>query len=1222
MADKWTPRQLDAINAKDTSVIVSAAAGSGKTSVLVEKLLRIISDEENKTPVDRIVVVTFTNDAAAQMKQRLSDALAAKIADNPENEWLCSQQALIPTAKISTIHSFCFDLIRENVQSLNISAGFKIAQPAECEAVAAKAMDNVLERFYSEQPELMDRLIMLTNDLSRSDDRLARFVREIYDFTTEIPFGEKWLDDAAGSFSHDFDPENDKLAGEYVNYLSNAVKSIAKRYNYVYSAFCAVKNNDGVPFVCDDGSSAYTLSQKLLEEAEFFGNLLNRLSDSSLDWNSRIYAEKPVYARFNKPRKNISDEAAAELDRINEIRKECKADYEKLASNLYSQEQINDDYAYNKEVFTGIFSLVKALSAEVRRLMDEKNELSFSDAEQLAVKLLCSCGDDGKITKTPLAQELSDYYRLIMIDEFQDVNNTQIRIFRMLSHGGTDDKNGDNLFTVGDLKQSIYLFRRANPKIFSDVLDGAESYCDGYKGKNAKVLLNCNFRSSGDVIDFVNFVFRLLMSKETGGCNYTSDEELVCGAEYPEADRSTELLVVDDETAAAAEKSDGGDSDDVSQLDISNEARAVALKIQSMLGVTEVRDGKGLRKCECRDFCILLRDNSRGQLYVDALRTVGISAYCEATSGYLQSREIMILINLLRTIDNPMRDIPITSVLMSPMFMLSADEMTELRMLGGRDCRIFNCVAVALADDSGASDGLKSKLADFTALFRRLRICSASQSLDRLIRTIYDSTDFLSAVQVYSDGSRKRANLRLLLEYAVGYEENSTGGLSGFLRYIDNISAGGGDFKVGNTVSPAENVVYVKTIHRSKGLEYPFVFLCGTARRFNLMDFGRPLQINYDYGLGLRVSDRNSLRSYRSFPQYVISCINRRDSVSEELRLLYVALTRAKEKLFITLLKNDRTAPKLAAAASAIAVNGGIDPYFAGKCGSMQEWIVSALLMHPEASEFAEYLMPNTDIEGELKLDSSIPRLSFSIYKGSGVMKSKSEYVKPLPDRAVTEEIKRLLAYGYDSRLSALTAKITATELAREESGGEGTLMRPDFTIDVNGLTAAEKGTAMHSFMQHCDFALAEKSVSEEADRLAQVGILTQSERNSLREDKLNSFFRSGLYARMKKSDEIMREKNFLIEISELDLDDKLKTEYNNTEGMLQGIADCIFRENGSCVIVDYKTDRVSDENVLVYRYKRQLMLYKAAFEKILGCGVKETCLYSFSLDKEIILQF
>ncbi len=1211
MADRWTEKQLQAITARDTAVIVSAAAGSGKTSVLVERLLRQLSDTENKIPADRMIIVTFTNDAAAQMKQRLTAELSRLIEQNPNDLWLYRQQSLIQTAKISTIHSFCFDLIRDNIQSLDISSGFRILDDTEENIIKAKAISAVMEDYYIKKPEMMAVLSDFFCGARRDDSNLEKTVLSIYKFIMSIPFYEDWLAVQLNRFTDAFDPNTDIWAKDYLKDLREQYRSLAKKAEAALS-------------LCQD-IGAQKAAFIVQNELDAFNSLADNTLNRELDWDERIYGVGLVFDRISFPKYEDGSEEKIIADRIKAIRNNYKDKCKKIISeNLFSMSDIIDDYIKHKEILSGVIQLVLSLCNEIQKIKTEKNAIGFSDAEQLAVKLLAFKDDSGKITKTPLAEELSEYYKVIMIDEFQDANNTQDLIFKLLSHNGTAEKSGDNLFAVGDIKQSIYRFRLANPKIFIDTLEKADRYEDGYKGKNAAVLLNKNFRSSKEVVGFVNYIFSQLMTREVGEIDYTDDEKLVQGAAFDDTDRTTEIIIVPSDLQEEEQHSDEAEENDSEEdniIEASLEAKAVAEKIKSLAGVRTVFENGMTRPSEYRDFCILLRDRGRAASYIEELSKLGIKAYSEETAGYLSSREISVLINLLTVTDNPLQDIPLASVLMSPMFMVTADELAKIRLLSEDKSEplykaVLKCAGRTEDFPADTAQSYYPKAERFLEVIEKLRYCSASQSLEQLIRTAYDSTDFLSVVQIYKDGEQKKANLRLLLEYAKSYEENSAGGLSGFIRYIGNIFAQGDDFRRAGTVSSSDNVVSIKTIHKSKGLEFPFVFLCGTSKKFNFIDLNSRMQINFDYGIGFKIQDIKTLRRYNSFPQTVIRMHNKVNSVSEEMRLLYVALTRAKEQLFITLADNDYTRSRAAGFAQDIEAEGGITPFCAANALSMQDWLIMALLVHPDGEPVRE--MAECDYMTSAVTDT---KLKFSLYEEKQTKSnSQQENVKALPDMKMLEQLKKNFSFKYDGRLSQLPAKLTVTEIAKKEQDDEIYLKRPGFISDSTGLSAAESGTAMHTFMQYADFARAEKDIAAEIIRLEQNGIITPAQAASLNHNtsRLKSFFAGSLYGRIKKSVKVRREHKFLVEISALMLDDDMGMEYNNTNGMLQGIADCIFEEPDGLVLIDYKTDRTNNAQSLINKYERQLRLYSIALGKILGKNVKEAYIYSFGLSKEI----
>lgn len=1191
----WTKEQREAITARNTGIIVSAAAGSGKTSVLVERLLGILSDTENRIPADRIVVVTFTNDAAAQMKQRLSAALSQAIEKDPDNLWLCRQQALLQTAKISTIHSFCFDLIRENIQSLDVSAGFRILDDTEENLLIRKAAENTFEKLYGDAADKINSLADFFSGSVRGDGELEEAALKIYDFLMSIPFYEDWLQGQINYYSAGFDPDSDPLAKAYGEIVKKAYERIISRAEYAQNVFT---------------ESFGRTSNAVAGDIEGISEILSGLKKGGIFELEKLHDDFS-FARIDLPRRGKNDPvdeyAEQQKERIKKIRDDYKKEFEKIGKNIFTAEEISEDYKKHGEILSGISEVISVFSEELKKLKTAKNALGFSDAEQLAIKLLAEKNDGGEIVRTRLAKELSEYYSMIMIDEFQDANNNQDLIFKLLSKGGTADKGGENLFVVGDVKQSIYRFRLANPQLFLDALKKSETYRADCSGGFSSILLNRNFRSSSDVIGFVNYVFGLLMSRENGEIDYTAEEALVQGLEYPEGDRTTEIIIVPDDDKGT-ENEDGEDDEDASP---NCEAKAAAAKIKSMIGVKSVYDKGALRPCEPRDFCILLRNNKSAEMYVRELEKAGIKAYAEEPAGYLKSREISVLTALLAVVDNPMQDIKLAAVLMSPMFMLTAEDMAVLagEKQEKRE-KYFSVVRRVMSGETAvpADSALYAKLDRFMKMFDKLRYCAASQRIERFIRTVYDSTDFLSAVQVYKDGGRKRANLRLLLDVAESYEKNSGGGLNGFVRYVDNVIKRDGDFRRASTVASTDNVVSVKTIHKSKGLEYPFVFLCGTSVKFNADDLNKRIQINSDFGIGFKIQDRDNLKLYNSFPQYTIRELNRAAAKSEEMRLLYVALTRAREQLFITVPDNEKIRKRIEKVRSEIIGSGGVTVGTVSSANSMLDWLAAAMTMHRDGGWFRD---------GE---SIAVKECEVGVNVRAAEEAEKTEAVedtaKALPDSEMLQRLRDMFAYRYDDSLTQKTAKITVTEIAKS-SGDKLYLRRPDFALEHGGLTAAERGTAMHTFMQYADYPAAEGDVPAEAARLAERGLLSFEERDSLNIPQLEEFFRSNLYARMKKCGKIRREQKFLIKKSDAALDDERLMEYNSNS-MLQGIADCMFEEDGGIVLVDYKTDRVDSEKVLISRYDLQIKLYASALAKIFGKPVKEAYLYSFSLGKAV----
>lgn len=1188
MAANWTDEQLQAIEAGDSAIIVSAAAGSGKTTVLVERILRMLSSRNPEIPADRMIVVTFTNDAAAEMKQRLTRALSELIEEQPDNAWLSRQQTLLQTAKISTIHSFCFDLIRENLQSLNVSAGFRIMDDVEESLLLQSAVRKAMEDGYKSAPEIMDTLLNFF--CVKGDALLENQLLSMYKFLVSIPYYWDWIERQALMCA---DIRVD-WKEEYLRYLSGKFERFAH-----LAALC---HNKAAELEAPKAEALF------FEEAHAFAGIAEALA-SDISWDEKIIRAKGmVFDRINYgiPKDDYERKNAAE--ELTKIRNDYKKDYKKLFDEeLFTEAEIREDLKLHEEILSGMIFLLKNAEEEITKKKKEKNALCFSDAEQLAVALLSERTPDGKITRSNLAKELSNYYHAIMIDEFQDANTTQDMIFKLLSHNGSAEENGDNLFLVGDVKQSIYRFRLANPGIFVKTLEGSRPYEE--KTAHSAILLNRNFRSCEETVDFVNFIFGGIMSKEFGDIDYGENEKLIAGAKYPPKDRTPEILTV---SVPEEQESDNDDSEHSEYTVIELEAEAVAQKINNMIssGVT-VTDHGAERPCKSRDFCILLRNKASGAPFVAALSKYGIKAHTDEVDGYLKSREISVLLSFLQVIDNPLNDVPMTAVLLSPMFSFTAEEMALLRLLD-KKAPIYKLLLLGEHDNS-LPETLKNKVLYFLEAIRELRRLAAVYPPQKLIRTIYDKTDFLSVVQLYTDGEKKKANLRLLLEYARTYEESSDGGLSGFVRYIRNISNQGGDLKQAGTASQADDVVSVKTIHKSKGLEFPFVFLCRTSHKFNLRDLSAQVQRSQELGIGFKIQDGNSLKKYPSLPFVAIRENSRRNSLSEEMRLLYVALTRAKEGLFIMADINDAIVKKLCRFASRISYDEGrVTPALALEANCFEDWILMMTLLHPDGGYFRNL----SDVSiNPIGTNSRVKIYTPELEKSSAFSES-AERICAKPDAALVTKLKKQFSYVYPENYGNLPAKLTVSELSHPDSE-EILLSRPKFLQD-KGFTGAERGTATHTFMQYASFSLAEENVKKEVDRLVSLGHLTPRQGEAVLNSALERFFDSELYERLKRADKIDREKKFLISFDDLGIEDELTEKYKGTDGMLQGISDCVFIEDGELVLLDYKTDRVNSGEELANRYRRQLELYRAAMEKLYGMPVKEGLLYSFSLGETV----
>ena len=880
MKNNWTPEQLQAINAKDVSVIVSAAAGSGKTSVLVERLIRIICDTENKIPVNEMIIVTFTNDATSEMKHRLSKKLAEMIIQNPDNEWIVKQNAMLRYARISTINSFCFELIRENVQNTDVSAGFRVIDRNEELIIIRNCAEDIIENAYIEMPDEMDFLYNCF--CSGSDKTIENILISVHKYMESLPYSEYWLKKITDNLkSKDF---RDKITQGYILSLKKNIERCLENARNLLNL--TKLYNDG-----DNGTSA--VISVLEDDIQKLGKCCAVFESENPDYDEiSSISFKTIY---------LAKAASLPDDKkqtIKSVRDEYKAVIKAFPDNISVALNSDRDIDTHIRIYEIIIKLMDNLEQKIKEVKILKNGMGFSDAEKIAIKLLSVIDENGRIEKSELAMELSKHYKIIMVDEFQDSNNNQDLIFKLLSHNGTACENGNNLFLVGDVKQAIYGFRLANPEIFRDTMKKSVPYSEN-ADKNSFIKLNKNFRSSPEVIGFVNYIFSRLMKSETGSIDYNDDEKLIQGAKFADTERDTEIALIN---YSDTEKDD----------EINLNAVWTAEKISSMLknhAPVCNSDGVTVRPCENRDFCILMRSSVNMYQYAHELKKRNIPFYIEEISGYLKSREISLMINLLKVIDNPLIDTALTAVMLSPMFSMTPDDVTEIR-LANKESNMYVALCTAIGKLNQPSENeliltdpqpivkgeLLKKAENLFNIITELRMYSATDTLEQLIRRIYERTDFLSVMQVYKDSENKKANLRILIEYAKSYESSSGGGLSGFLRFVEKSDS----FSSGNTASGSDNVVYIKTIHKSKGLEFPFVFVCDIEKQFNTRDLTEnPYIIDKDYGIGFKIQDSELLIRYTTVLYEAIKEKRKLSLINEEMRLLYVALTRAKDKLFI-----------------------------------------------------------------------------------------------------------------------------------------------------------------------------------------------------------------------------------------------------------------------------------------------------------------------------------
>lgn len=1232
MPAKWTDEQILAINARGKGVVVPAAAGSGKTTVLVERVIRILADPSNNVTPDRLLAVTFTTDAASNMKRKLSAEFEKRIAASPDDTWLQDQQSMLAAAKIKTINAFCFDFVKENFNLLDIRDDVKIIEPDDEGLLLDRSIDEALEEAYRSEPEMMKKL----NDslCQETDDQLTEHIKRMCYVLGSVPYPEVFARKQSELFFTDegFEHYTDMLFEYAQSKLSRARAALS-------SNEALLRTFSFIPKLCDCIESDNTFIQKLCLAVDDRDLTTIQKLCASHKWIT-LYSgtDKTIDKTFDVSESQIYHKAYAHY-------KSERDEYKKLIDKLCAMLDVDADEQKKRLAYAGeLYSGLTKLTLRTRELLWEKklerNAVSFADVEDMTVRLLVEKTDDG-YKRTPLCEDIvsSKLYKMILIDEFQDVNDLQELIFKAVSD--TDDLRimGSNVFIVGDVKQAIYGFRQANPKLFCNVIK--DSLQRENKAKLENIRLTTNFRSRENVINFVNDIFGAIMSEDVGDVTYGSEEMLNLGAKYPAADIKTDILYF---SYGEVDDNESDDDDNTSSYsELVSEHIAAANYIRDMIdkGALVFDEDKGCqRPCRPSDFCILVRTNKVQSRIAGALKTVGLDSSYETADGYMRAREILVIINLLRVIDSPFNDVAMLSVMLSQVMGFTADEVTTVRLLCDNDesgvrkklYQIMNAVSkeedVTHEREAGRikvdDPVLERKCKDAVSLIKTLRYYAASMPLEALIGKIYELTDLYSSAAAFENSSQMRANLRMLIEYAATYDSSgSSGGLTGFLRYYEKIAQAGKDFKQASLGASGEGVI-IQTMHGSKGLEYPFVILCDTEYKFKGRSGLPDLLIDRDIGAALRYHNVYDLSKSSNLSYDAVSLMLAKKELSEEMRLLYVALTRARERICVILPVKcgNRTNgfKKLGSLLTAVETLGGADAGLVSSCGSYEEWIVTALATHEDFAPFIHFIEDNT--EDEYNISPVYCCSSLDVRHADVKVRDNSlpDYIPSPADKVLTEKLVRGFS-AHDDPDEGVISKLSVTEIVRAEQEKLYGDKSPEFyprlprlDDEIGRLTHAERGTYTHLFMELADYDRAKQSVSEELARLTSLGMFSKKEAQGVYISALEMFFASPFFKRMSESPDIMRERSFLTTLSELDLGEGFE-EYEGTDACVQGIADCIFEEPDGYVIVDYKTDRFENEDAMD-KYKTQLRIYKAAFDLILDKPVKSCYIYSFWLGK------
>lgn len=1309
---KWTSDQQKVIDLRNRNILVSAAAGSGKTAVLVERIIKMISEGDNPVDVDKLLIVTFTNAAASEMRERILQAIEKKLDSMPDNKHLQKQMMLIHSAQITTIHSFCLNVIRNHFNVIDLDPSFRIADEAELTLLRADVIEELLEDRYEKAEEDFTTFVECYAS-GKSDTALEELILQLYHFSMSYPWPRDWLESQKESFCLD---SVDRLQEtEWMKGLLDYIKSMTGDLMCRNEQAREIANGIGGPYMYDEALQEDQLLIRDLMEAESYHQYSELLDN--LKWKALS-------------RKKDEDVDPTKREQVKAIRDEVKKAVTDIKKNYYyqSEEEMLADLQNVAPVMKVLIDLTIEFAERYAGAKEEKNLVDFNDLEHFALNILVK-KEDGEVVPSNVADDLSEYYEEILIDEYQDSNLVQETILTSISK---ERMGRNNLFMVGDVKQSIYKFRLARPELF---MEKFHTYSLEESTKQ-RIDLHANFRSRAVVLACTNYIFEQIMTKQLGNIEYDDDAALNPGAVFEPCDEkistTTEVLLVTDEefdkkeellanadnnqsseNESGIENSDGKTGSKIeskieakieskiekTELDKELEeytareleARAIGLRIKELIQPETGlkvwnKEKKSYETARYSDIVILLRTMSGwAQTFADTLMSMGIPAFSDTQSGYFSTIEIRTILNMLRVIDNPRQDIPLTAVLHSKMVGLTTTELAIIR--GAKeDCDMYDAVKyyveryqeVADSEETSEYDNQFNKeiVTKLTIFFERLenyRECLAYTPIHELIWLVIMDTGYYNYVSAMPAGDRRKANIDMLIERAVQYEATSYHGLFQFVRYIEKLHKYDIDFGEAVTASEGENTVRIMSIHKSKGLEFPVVFVAGMSKVFNNQDARSKLVIHPDLGIGpdyvdpeLRIKSPTLLKKF----------IQKRivlENLGEELRVLYVALTRAKEKLILTgYVKSVGDKLKKWSDTKDQTNRALLFQKLAG-AGNYFDWVIPSLVRHKDCSDLLQQynIQPGMNLEPSMERDAEA---NFEI-KTIDVLRTVEEEVarqlvnndkkekllqwdtEKIYDEGIREAIHEQLSFEYPfANEVKLHAKVTVSELKKlgqmiddEESmqlynSDESNLvdelpalqelsqiqevddeLLPRFMLESVPVQGARRGTVYHKVLE-CIPILEKPTVAkiQEAIRqLVEKTIITDEEAAVVNPYQIVAFMKSDIANRMEyagQQGKIHREQQFVFSMKANEIRPDLMSE---EPILVQGIIDCFFEEDGQIIIVDYKTDHIPKENgeeILRSRYKVQLDYYQRAIEQITGKKVSQRILYSFALEREVVV--
>ena len=1216
MADvKWTNEQKDAIFDKGSNILVAAAAGSGKTAVLVERIINKVINEN--VDIDKILVVTFTNAAASEMRERILEAIYKKMEELPDNKNLQRQVILINKASICTIDSFCLDVIRNNFFEIDVSANFRVADTTEIELLKQEVIDDIFEEKYISNDKKFLKLIN-TYTTYRDDEPLKELLLNIFRYIQSNPFPNQWLHEKIEMFNlNKSDDFSNTLWGKIL--LENLNQELS---DYVIN----------LKKIERDLARFEELEKYRLVISEDIINL-EYVQENLGSWDN-AYEKASNIKWTNWPK---DSKITLELkETAKSLRDSIKNKYKKTISKvlLYNSKEANENIYNMYEILKDVETLVLEFSEQFALRKKEKNMVDFNDIEHFALNILVKRNDDGTIEETDIAKKYKEKFTEIAIDEYQDSNYVQEYILTSVS-------KGNNVFMVGDVKQSIYKFRQACPDLF---LEKYNKY--NLKNENIvngqKIQLFKNFRSRSNILDVTNVIFENIMSEKLGDIKYDKTEFLNLGADYKEPSDSeiknfagkTELHVIDlkepeinvfKDIQEDEEEEDNSNQERIE--DVVLEARFVAREIKKLIDSDYMvfdKKTKEYRHITYKDIALLLRATSvTAPIYENEIAKLNMPVFSDVSSEYLESMEIQTIMATLKIIDNPMQDIPLVTVLRSVIGGFTDNELVKIRLKNKKQSFYKSL------EEYDGDDNLKSKIDAFLLSIKKWQEQEKYMALDELIWQIYIDTQFYNYVTLMPNGALRQANLKMLFERAKQYESASFKGLFNFISFIDKLHTSSGDLSSAKLIGENENVIRIMSIHKSKGLEFPVVYLCGTGKQFNMQDLNKNILLHQDLGIGPKYINNERNIEYNTLAKEAIKIQTKLESLSEEMRVLYVALTRAKEKLIITGICKDadksfKEKQDLIITYKAVSNNNEISASIIKQYKTYLDWIT--LVYFNNINIIKDYI----DLEIHKKTDlikefekSKEQVLERDIFKE---LKEKSKNVKSEDIEQLKDKILWSYKYADSVEIPTKTSVTKIKELSNEENivsieeleeqkEFKKEMAKPKFLNEEEKLSAAQKGTLMHLCFQRLDHTrdYTKAQIQDFVQDLVNRNIITKLEADSININKLFDYTNSSLWKELKLAKKVYKEQPFYINLKSKDI-------YNNNSNeniLVQGIIDLYYiNKNDEIILVDYKTDWIEEgeELKLVEKYAKQLEIYKNALEQALGKKVNKKYIYSVSM--------